>query len=221
MRLRRKPWIDEAIQAFGDFLFLTPPEGIAGRWRSLFPHPEHPLHVEIGTGKGQFIARMAAMHPEINYIGIEREAGVLYYAGKKVAESDPHLSNVRLLLIDAEELSALFALGEVDCFYLNFSDPWPKKRHYKRRLTYRGYLAQYAKLLKQDGEVRFKTDNTGLFAFSIDEFSDMHWRFLNVTFDLHAHPVEGDAQTEYEEKFSRKGNHICRLAAMIPETENG
>lgn len=221
MRLRRKPWIDEAIQAFGDFLFLTPPEGIAGRWRSLFPHPEYPLHVEIGTGKGQFIARMAEMHPEINYIGIEREAGVLYYAGKKVAESDPHLSNVRLLLIDAEELSALFAPGEVDCFYLNFSDPWPKKRHYKRRLTYRGYLAQYAKLLKQDGEVRFKTDNTGLFAFSIDEFSDMHWRFLNVTFDLHAHPVEGDAQTEYEEKFSRKGNYICRLAAMIPETENG
>lgn len=169
------------------------------------PPSEYPLHVEIGTGKGQFIARMAAMHPEINYIGIEREAGVLYYAGKKVAESDPHLSNVRLLLIDAEELSALFAPGEVDCFYLNFSDPWPKKRHYKRRLTYRGYLAQYAKLLKQDGEVRFKTDNTGLFAFSIDEFSDMHWRFLNVTFDLHAHPVEGDAQTEMKRSSAERG----------------
>lgn len=220
MRLRRKPWIDEAIKQFGDFLFLTPPESIAGRWRSLFPHPERPLHVEIGSGKGQFIARMAALHPDVNYIGIEREAGVLYYAGKKVAEAEPPLTNVRLLLIDAEELSALFAPGEVDCFYLNFSDPWPKKRHYKRRLTYRGYLAQYAKLLREEGEVRFKTDNTGLFAFSIDEMADTGWRFQSVTFDLHAHPVEGDAQTEYEEKFSRKGNHICRLAAMKPETEN-
>lgn len=219
MRLRRKPWIDEAIQNFKNFLFLQPPEGISGHWRELFPDGSRPLHVEIGTGKGQFITRMAAMHPDINYVGIEREAGVLYYAGKKVAEAESPLPNVRLLLIDAEELETLFAPGEVDCFYLNFSDPWPKNRHYKRRLTYRGYLAQYAKILKKDGEVRFKTDNRGLFAFSIQEFAEMKWRFLNVTLDLHAHPVEGDAQTEYEEKFSRKGNRICRLAAMSPEAE--
>lgn len=217
MRLRRKPWIDEAIDDYKDFLFQEPPEGIAGHWRELFSDPEKPLHVEIGTGKGQFISRMAAMHPDVNYIGIERQKGVIYYAGKKTKEAK--VSNVRLLLVDAEELSELFAEGEVDVFYLNFSDPWPKARHFKRRLTYRGYLMQYAKLLRKDGEVRFKTDNAGLFAFSIGEFAAAKWRFESVTFNLHAHPEEGDAQTEYEEKFSRKGNHICRLTAKTPETE--
>lgn len=220
MRLRRKPWIDEAIKEYGHFLYLEAPEGIAGKWRRLFPHPERPLHVEIGTGKGQFISRMAAMHPDVNFVGIERQAGVLYYAGKKVAASETPLSNVRLLLVDAEEIEDLFAPEEVDVFYLNFSDPWPKARHYKRRLTYRGYLARYARLLRTDGEVRFKTDNQGLFAFSIGEFGAAKWRMQSVTFHLHAHPAEGDAQTEYEEKFSRKGNRICRLVAIIPETEN-
>lgn len=219
MRLRRKPWIDEAIKDYKEFLFVECPENIKGHWRSLFPHPERPLHVEIGTGKGQFISRMAALHPDINFVGIERQVGVLYYAGKKVAGSETPLSNVRLLLVDAEEIEDLFAPGEVDCFYLNFSDPWPKARHYKRRLTYRGYLERYARILKKDGEVQFKTDNTGLFAFSIQEFSVSRWRFTSVTFNLHANPVDGDAQTEYEEKFSRKGNHICRLTAMTPETE--
>lgn len=204
---------------YSDFLYLEAP-GLAGHWREQFPHPERPLHVEIGTGKGQFIARMAALHPEVNYVGIERQAGVLYYAGQKVAQAEPPVSNVRLLLVDAEELETLFAPGEVDVFYLNFSDPWPKARHFKRRLTYRGYLARYAKLLAKGGEVRFKTDNTGLFAFSIGEFASAKWRFTSLTFNLHAHPVEGDAQTEYEEKFSRKGNHICRLTAAAPRTEN-
>lgn len=220
MRLRRKPWIDEAITMYKDFLFMEVPDGVKGHWREQFPHPDRPLHVEIGTGKGQFISQMAAMHPDINYVGIERQMGVLYYAGKKTAEAKPPLSNVRLLLVDAQEIEDLFAPGEVDCFYLNFSDPWPKARHYKRRLTYRGYLSRYAKILKKDGEVRFKTDNTGLFAFSIGEFSQSKWRITSCTFNLHAHPVSGDAQTEYEEKFSRKGNHICRLTAMTPEMES-
>ncbi len=220
MRLRRKPWIDEAVKAYGEFLFLELPGGMDGRWRTLFSHPEYPLHVEIGSGKGQFIVRMAAMHPYINFVGIERETGVIYYAGKKVSEADPPLENVRLLRADADALSELFAPGEVDCLYLNFSDPWPKKRHAKRRLTYRSYLAQYARILKKDGEVRFKTDNQGLFAFSIGELAAMGWRFQQVTFHLHAHPVDGDAPTEYEEKFSRKGNRICRLAAVKPEEKS-
>lgn len=217
MRLRRKPWIDEAILAYKDFLYMKPPKGIAGHWRNLFPHPERPLHVEIGTGKGQFISRMAAMHDAVNYVGIERQMGVIYYAGKKIAAMDPPLSNARLLLVDAEDLEELFAPGEVDCFYLNFSDPWPKARHYKRRLTYRGYLKKYESLLRDNGRICFKTDNQNLFAFSIEELAQCHWRFESVTFNLHAHPAEGDAQTEYEEKFSRRGNHICRLTAKIPE----
>ncbi len=217
MRLRRKPWIDEAILAYKDFLYLAPPEGVKGHWRDLFPDPSKPLYVEIGTGKGQFISRMAAMHGEANWIGIERQIGVIYYAGKKTAAMDPPLANVRLLLVDAEDLSDLFAPGEVDRFYLNFSDPWPKARHYKRRLTYRGYLSKYASLLKEGGGLCFKTDNQGLFTFSIGELAASKWRFTSLTFDLHAHPAEGDAQTEYEEKFSRKGNKICRLTARAPE----
>lgn len=217
MRLRRKPWIDEAIKAYEDILFLTPPEGMAGHWRELFPHPDRPLHVEIGSGKGQFLVRMAALHRDTNYVGIERETGVIYYGGKKIREADPPMDNARLLRADADGLDELFAPGEVDCLYLNFSDPWPKKRHAKRRLTYRDYLARYARILKAGGEVRFKTDNRGLFAFSLDELASMGWRLRYVTLDLHAHPVDGDAQTEYEEKFSRKGNRICRLVAAKPE----
>ena len=217
MRLRRKAWIDEAILAYRDFLYMEVPEGVCGHWRELFPHPEYPLYVEIGTGKGQFITQMAHLHPQINFVGIERQIGVIYYAGKKTAEATPPLENVRLLLVDAQDLETLFAPGEVDGFYLNFSDPWPKARHYKRRLTYRENLDHYAHLLKKGGRVIFKTDNRGLFAFSIDEFAARKWRISSLTLDLHAHPEDGDAMTEYEEKFSKKGNRICRLAAVRPE----
>ncbi len=217
MRLRRKAWIDEAILKYADFLYLAPPADIAGHWREAFPHPERPLFVEIGTGKGQFISRMARMHPDVNFIGIERQKGVIYYAGKKTAESEVPLDNVRLLLVDAEESETLFAPGEVDGFYLNFSDPWPKARHYKRRLTYRENLDRYAHLLKAGGQVIFKTDNRGLFSFSIEEFAARNWRMSELTLDLHAHPAYGDAETEYEEKFSGKGNRICRLVARKPE----
>ncbi len=217
MRLRRKAWIEEAILQYRDILFLEVPEGIAGHWRDLFPHPERPLYVELGTGKGQFISRMAAMRPDANFVGIEREQGVMYYAAKKTVESETPLENVRLLLVDAKDLETIFAPGEIDGLFLNFSDPWPKARHYKRRLTYRENLDHYASLLAKGGRLVFKTDNRGLFAFTVEELAARRWKMSSLTLDLHAHPAGGDAMTEYEEKFSRKGNTICRLVAQKPE----
>lgn len=219
MRLRRKPWIDTAILAYKNFLDLAMEEGMAGHWEERFPQ-KGPLHVELGTGKGRFITSMAAMHPDVNYVGLEKQAGVLYYAGKKVAEADPPLPNVRLMVFDIEGIEALFVPGEVDRFYINFCDPWPKARHAKRRLTYRTYLERYRKLLKKDGEICFKTDNRDLFDFSLEEFRETGWLLSDVTYDLHGAPVPGDAETEYEAKFSAKGNRICRLVARkAPEAE--
>lgn len=216
MRLRRKPWIEEAIKNYTSILFLEEPTDMKGKWRDQFPHPSQPLHVEFGTGKGQFISGMASIHPDVNYIGMEVQEGVIYYAAQKTAEKDPPLTNVRLILGDVSEILNIFDEGEVDVIYLNFSDPWPKKRHAKRRLTYRDFLKRYATILKEGGEIRFKTDNKDLFDFSIEEFQAMGWTLSDVTYDLHAAPVEGDVQTEYEEKFSRKGNLICRLVARRP-----
>ena len=151
MRLRRKPWIDEAIKEYSDFLYLELPVENKGKWKEQFAEPEHPLCVELGTGKGRFISQMAAAHPEWNFVGFERQIGVIYYAGKKVAELDPPVNNVRLVLGDISHIEELFTPGEVDRFFINFCDPWPKARHEKRRLTHRNYLKRYAALLAPEG----------------------------------------------------------------------
>ena len=216
MRLRRKPWIDEAIKGYTDILYLEVPTRLKGKWNTLFPEPENPIHVEFGTGKGRFISRMASVHPDINYIGMEVQEGVIYYAAKKTAEMDPPVANVRLILGDVKHIQDIFARGEVSVIYLNFSDPWPKARHAKRRLTYREFLKKYEWILKEGGEIRFKTDNKDLFDFSLAEFKEMGWKISFITYDLHREPVKGDVETEYEEKFSRKGNLVCRLVATRP-----
>ena len=216
MRLRRKPWIDEAIKDYTDILYMEEPTRLKGKWKTLFPEPENPIHVEFGTGKGRFISRMASVHPDINYIGMEVQEGVIYYAAKKTAEMDPPVANVRLILGDVKHIQDIFARGEVSVIYLNFSDPWPKARHAKRRLTYREFLKKYEWILKKGGEIRFKTDNKDLFDFSLAEFKEMGWKISFITYDLHRKPVKGDVETEYEEKFSRKGNLVCRLVATRP-----
>lgn len=216
MRLRRKPWVDEAIHEFDDFVVSRDQEigeEKKGKWSEIFGR-QAPLHVELGTGKGDFISQLAELHPDINYIGIEMQQDVLYSAAKKIAEKE--LKNVRLLVFNINHIEDIFAEGEVDRFYINFCDPWPKKRHAKRRLTYRDFLKRYAVILKEGGEIRFKTDNKDLFDFSVEEFEAMGWQLSDVTYDLHAAPVPGDVETEYEEKFSRKGNLICRLVARRP-----
>ena len=219
MRLRRKPWIDTAILDYADF--VTPLGGdwtqFADRWTETFGRTA-PLHVEIGVGKGAFLTELAARHPDVNYVGLEAQQGVLYFAARKTAER--RLANLRLLVFDAVHLMELFAPGEVDRIYLNFSDPWPKKRHAKRRLTSEFFLAHYAALLGANGEIRFKTDNMGLFDYSIETMEREGWQLSNVTHDLHALGEEDNIMTEYERKFSARGAKIGRLVAH-PPAEHG
>ena len=172
------------------------------------------MWVELGTGKGNFISRLADIHREVNFIGIEVQLGVLYYAAKKCAAAE--LTNVRLLRFDAAFLETLFAPGEVDRFFINFCDPWPKKRHAKRRLTYRGFLDRYARLLAADGKIHFKSDNAGLFDFTLEEFNARHWPLSEVTYDLHGSDILNEAMTEYEAKFSGLGQPIFHCVAAKP-----
>ena len=216
MRLRRKPWIDAAILDYADF--VTPLGGdwtqFAGRWAEVFGRTA-PLHVEIGVGKGTFLTELAARHPNVNYVGLEVQQGVLYFAARKAAERG--LKNLRLVVFDAARLTELFAPCEVDRIYLNFSDPWPKARHAKRRLTSPLFLARYRTVLKADGELCFKTDNMGLFDYSIETMASEAWQLSNVTHDLHALAEADNIMTEYERKFSARGAKIGRLVARPPE----
>lgn len=215
MRLRRKPWIDAAILDYADF--VTPLGGdwtqFAGRWAEVFGRTA-PLHVEIGVGKGTFLTELAARHPNVNYVGLEAQQGVLYFAARKAAEQA--LPHVRLLVFDAARLTELFAPGEVDRIYLNFSDPWPKKRHAKRRLTSETFLIRYQAVLKPGGEIHFKTDNAGLFAYSFKTMTREGWQLSRVTHDLHALGEPDNIMTEYERKFSARGAKIGRLIARYP-----
>ena len=161
-------------------------------------------------GKGKFLHELAKKNPEINYIGIEKYSSVLLRAIQKM-ETDP-LPNLRFIRMDAEEISEVFAEEEIDRIYLNFSDPWPKDRHAKRRLTSRQFLERYDRFLVQDGSIQFKTDNRPLFDFSLEEIKDTGWILDECSFDLHADgPAANNVMTEYEEKFYRNGNPICRL----------
>ena len=216
MRLRRKPWVDEAIHDFDSFVFskdLEIGEEKKGQWAEIFGR-QAPLHVELGTGKGDFISQLAERNPDINYIGIEMQQDVLYSAAKKIAAME--LKNVRLLVFDINKIGDIFAPREVDRFYINFCDPWPKKRHAKRRLTHVGFLEKYRGLLKEGGEIHFKTDNRPLFDFSLEQFEEAHLTVKDVSFDLHAENRPDNIMTEYERKFSGFGEKINRCEVVFP-----
>ena len=216
MRLRRKPWVNEAIHAFDAFVISKGQElgeEKKGRWHEIFGR-EALLHVELGTGKGDFISQLAERHPDVDFIGIEAEQDVLYSAAKKVAEKE--LGNVRLLVFDINHIEEIFAPGEVDRFYINFCDPWPKKRHAKRRLTYISFLEKYRALLRKGGELHFKTDNRPLFDFSLEQFEEAGLPVRDVTFDLHAENRPDNIMTEYERKFSGFGEKIHRCEVLFP-----
>lgn len=171
---------------------------------------DHPVRIEVGMGKGQFIHTLAAQNPQINYIGIEKYSSVLLRAIQKMEEEE--LPNLRFIRMDAEDLLKAFAPGEVDRIYLNFSDPWPKDRHAKRRLPSREFLKKYDVILKKGGNLEFKTDNRALFDFAVEELSPAGWEADVITYDLHHDEklMEGNIMTEYEEKFSSLGNPICK-----------
>lgn len=210
MRLRNIPGADEAIADSPHC--IQEPMAEKGRWNLIFGN-DHPVHIEIGMGKGQFIMQLAKDHPDINYIGIERYSSVLLRALQKM-EVEP-LPNIRFLCMDASIITEVFDKEEVAKIYLNFSDPWPKERHAKRRLTSRQFFERYDKILARNGVVEFKTDNDDLFAFSMEEVAEAGWTLDAHTFDLHHDPVlnEGNVMTEYEEKFSSLGHPIHKLIA--------
>ncbi|HET7579871.1 MAG TPA: tRNA (guanosine(46)-N7)-methyltransferase TrmB [Bacillales bacterium] len=211
MRVRHKPWAKEKLQQYPDVV-IQDPESYKGKWETAF-RKGTPLHIEIGTGKGQFVSGMAESHPDVFFIGIELMQSIIVSALDKVLESE--VENVRLVNRNAVDLPVFFAENEVDRIYLNFSDPWPKNRHEKRRLTYKSYLALYKKVLKPGGEIHLKTDNRGLFDYSLESFREYGMTVENVSRNLHESGMEGNVMTEYEEKFSGKGHPIYRCEARF------
>ena len=212
MRLRNIPGADAAVAACP--YVIEHPQDLRGHWDDRF-ETKQPIHIEVGMGKGQFLFGQAAAHPEINYIGIERYTSVLLRAIQKINPDEPP-KNMLFICMDAAELPEVFAPDEIARIYLNFSDPWPKDRHARRRLTSSEFLARYDQILATDGSIEFKTDNRALFDFSLDEIEHSAvWKLAAHTFDLHHTPdlCEGNIMTEYEKNFVSKGMKIHMLEA--------
>ena len=215
-RVRKQPGTWEALMQYAPIVVLEP-EQHKGKWQDVFGNA-NPIQMEVGMGKGKFISTMARQHPEINFIGVEVIEEVLLDAVKRMKRAEGIPENLRLVWINASLLEDLFLPGEVDRIFLNFSDPWPKTRHAKRRLTHKGFLDQYAAILKSEGQVHFKTDNQGLFEFSLNEFSACGWRLQNIQLDMYQKLPEGNVATEYETKFHNQGMPIYRLEAVKPKS---
>ena len=210
MRLRHVKGAEEMMET-SEFIEKDP-EQWKERWNEFFQN-ENPIHLEIETGKGKFITTLAQQNPDINYIGIEKFSSVLVRALEKQQENP--LPNLIFLREDANRITEFFGKEEVSRIYLNFSDPWSKDRHAKRRLTSIEYLKRYNEILKADGDIQFKTDNLPLFTFSLEQIEGAGWKVVDKTFDLkHSKIAEGNVMTEYEERFSAKGNPICKLIAV-------
>lgn len=211
MRLRNIPGARE-VMLENEYVFADP-KGMAGTWSEVFGN-DNPIHIEIGMGKGKFVTTLAMMNPDINYVGIEKYSSVLLRAVEK--QDELQLPNLRFIRMDAEAIRDIFGKYEVSRIYLNFSDPWPKDRHAKRRLTSKEYFERYDVILKPDGEVQFKTDNRELFNWSVEEISATKWSLPVVTYDLHNDDKhnEGNVMTEYEERFSSMGTPINKLIAV-------
>lgn len=213
MRLRNKPWAKDALASQPEMVIQDPAQW-KGRWHERFGN-NNPIHIEIGSGKGQFVSGMARQNPNINYIGIEIQESVLVVALEKALAAD--VPNLQLLHVNGGQVTDYFEDGEVDQIYLNFSDPWPKKRHAKRRLTHESFLVGYEKVLPPFGELHFKTDNRGLFEYSLASFSQFGLVLKQVWLDLHQVEFPGNVMTEYEEKFSAKGHPIYRVEVIFPQ----
>lgn len=209
MRLRNIKGSREAIEASSCVVKDITAKKSA--WEEFFGN-NNPIHIEIGMGKGKFIMELARNNPNINFIGIEKYSSVLIRAIEKASQEE--LSNLYFIRMDAESITDVFDQGEIDKIYLNFSDPWPKEKHAKRRLTSKEFFARYHQILAKDGDVTFKTDNRELFDFSVEQIPLANWNIRNITYDLHnSEFVEGNIMTEYEVKFVSEGKPIHRLVA--------
>ena len=210
MRMRKKKHGAERIQACAELL-IQDIASLKEGFGEIFPE-ERPIHMEIGCGKGNFACGMASKYPNINFVAMEKVADVCCIALEKAkAATDARENdNLRFIIGDARTLAENAKPHSVDCIYLNFSDPWPKSGHAKRRLTHRSFLEIYRSLLKEDGILKLKTDNVGLFDFSLEEFEAMGMNILWQTRDLHrSEKSEDNVMTEYEKNFSEKGFNIC------------
>ena len=191
------------------FIVLNPKD-YKGKWSEVFGN-ENPIDIEIGMGKGDFIIEMAKQNPNVNYVGIEMYDSVIVRAVQKL--DGEKLSNLKLIRMDANYINDVFE-KEVNTIYLNFSDPWPKKRHAKRRLTSHYFLVKYDNVFIGEKKIIQKTDNLGLFAFSVESLSTYGYTLKNVTMDLYSNMVDGNVATEYERRFNKQGVKICRLEAF-------
>ena len=207
MRMRKKPNLDKRL-AKCEVVMPASPEELRGKWKETFGFNK--ICIEIGCGKGRFITETAKKDPETFFIGIEREQGALVMAMEKAMVQG--IPNVRFLDIDAARLCEIFEEGEIDGIYLNFSDPWPRQKQAKRRLTHRDFLARYDEVLCDEGFIFFKTDNTKLFEFSLNELAEYGLRMRNITFDLASCDID-NVVTEYEERFMEQGMNIYRVEA--------
>lgn len=215
MRIRNNPRALEIIKQYSETVIFQPRE-LRGKWKEYFTakngsKPDAPLHVELGMGRGKFISTKGLLLKDTNFIGIDLRYEIVLSALQKVLEKE--LQNVLLLPYNILNLEDTFEASEVDTFYINFCDPWPKVRHAKRRLTHRIFLEKYKTFLKDGGRIEFKTDSRELFDFSLNEFKESGYEILDLTYDLHSGNYPGNITTEYEEKFVKKGIKINRLEA--------
>ncbi|HOE56458.1 MAG TPA: tRNA (guanosine(46)-N7)-methyltransferase TrmB [Bacillota bacterium] len=216
MRVRNNPKALGIIQQYDDIVLFRP-EKHKGKWKEFMTwkndsKPDVPIHAELGMGRGKFISTMGLLNKGIGFIGIDLRYEIILSALEKVLERE--LRNVLLLPYNILNLGDVFEISEVDCFYINFCDPWPKVRHSKRRLTHRLFLEKYRTLLKDGGRVEFKTDSRELFDFSINEFRESGFEIVDLTYDLQSGNYPGNITTEYEEKFINNGIKINRLEAV-------
>ena len=205
MRQRKIKDVEERLLNYTQFMVENPLEQ-KGRWREVFGN-DHPLYMELGCGKGQFIMGYAKAHPEWNFLAIEGQDSVALRALQKAAKEE--LPNVRFVIAYVKDIRDMFEDGELDGMFLNFSDPWPKERHAKRRLTYSQRLLQYRQILGEGGQIQFKTDNEGLFDFTLEQIEEAEMEILEMSRDLHnSEFAEKNITTEYEDKFAGRGKNI-------------
>ncbi len=210
MRIRNKPWALDYLRQHEDFvdIDMTHKYGLVSRFKV-----SQPVHLEVGTGMGRFITEMARRNPNINFVGVELDKNIMIRVAEKAHALA--LDNLQLVLLDANHLMEYFNPNEIEKLYLNFSDPWPKNRHEKRRLTSRGFLEQYKTLLSENGEIQFKTDNRGLFEYSLTSMNNYDMKFHEVNLNVHAAEPSDNIRTEYEDKFSKQGFVIYQLKASF------
>lgn len=225
MRLRGRKGIREDIERQKELVVLNAKD-YKGKWAELFGN-NNPIHAELGMGKGRFISEMSKKYPDVNFIGVDMYDELIRKASEKAkiaheihteeeSESAANIPNLKLMLFNIEHIEEAFAEGELERVYLNFSDPWPKKKHARRRLTHPGFVAKYQQILNANGEIHLKTDSQSLFEFSLNSFADMGLRMRNISLNLHAEGFHPDhVMTEYETKFATKGMNIHRCEVVI------